>query len=375
MRFALLPLPILAGLAILPPVRAALADPAAIVADEAKPDTAALLADLDADDLAVREAATRRLSTDPALAMIDIEALLARPDLSPEQAARLLSAARDRFLRSPRAALGVQFENGVTGPVIIAKTFERFPAAGILKPGDEILAVEGQPVVNGWQNFRPLIISREPGESLKLRLRRAGEVIELAAPLGRYSDLPPQRALALDDLARAWETRSQAYAASISLPPVAVSPEPEWTPRGQGAIDMEWHRRFDADSPRVAMVPGGHPAGPLSAIDSAVTEPRVVFGGGEFRAPAAPPAPAAVLRRAAARNNPENQARTQIVMLREQIARAQTEAARLQAALGGPNLDDATRRQLQVRLLNAETQVLELQRQSDMLRARLPGNR
>lgn len=368
-RFVLVPA-LVAGLWAGPAVARAGDEPAAgdAVAGEAKPDLDGLLKDLDADDLATREEATRALATNTTLTMNELEALLGRPGLSPEQTTRLLTAARDRFVRSPRAALGVQFENPAAGPVVIARTFERFPAAGMLKAGDEIVAVEGRSTTAGWASFRPTIICRDPGDTLRMEIRRGGENIVLDAPLGRYSDLPQGRTLTAEELLRAWEARSAGYASSGGRGGVAVAvePEPVWQTRGMSAVDMEWHRRFDGESPRAGMMPGGRSTGPLAPVE---TEGRAALGwNGDPRGANG----ARVVRVGGAgpeRAAPMDAIRVRLSQLITERSQMQAQLTQTRALVGGPGLGDAERRNAQLRVLNLQNQLMVLDQQIDQARA------
>lgn len=160
-----------------------------------------LLARLDADELIVRENATdelRRLmgaDTDPqaiesahALERESAEALRTR-DLSLEQKLRLLDAMRDRFFRTPRGAMGVQFVQMQPRPmgVELERVVEGFPAGdqGILKRGDVITSVAGISLVgaefaqlrgNGLsaaaERLRYIVISHDPGDTVEMTVLR-----------------------------------------------------------------------------------------------------------------------------------------------------------------------------------------------------------
>lgn len=69
---------------------------------------------------------------------------------------------------------------GVKGTVqvLVAKVTKGAPAAGIVKTGDEILRVDGQPVTDG-KKLRALIGTRSPGMPVRLTLRRAGATVDV----------------------------------------------------------------------------------------------------------------------------------------------------------------------------------------------------
>jgi len=183
----------------------------------------ALLAALDAPDFRERDAATRRMAE---LATMDdgaIAALMQRPGLSLEQQFRIVRVIRERFMSTPRGAIGVQFSSTAPTP-IVGVMLGGFPAErqGVLKPGDMLLEVDGVDLVkeSAWTASRQslyriqsLIHSRDPGDQLPARILRParggvvplrpgvgpgglqlpeGEVLEIMIPLGREDDLRRQ---------------------------------------------------------------------------------------------------------------------------------------------------------------------------------------
>lgn len=134
---------------------------------------------------------------------------------------RLIGALRERFMRSPRAAIGIQFANNQSPMgVMVGRTIEGFPVheAGLLEPGDYIVGIDGisldsrqlRPGGLGAQEFvRATILSHAPGESVRLTILRPtlppngqaqvaqenileidGQRLEILAPLGQYGALP-----------------------------------------------------------------------------------------------------------------------------------------------------------------------------------------
>jgi hypothetical protein len=182
-----------------------------------------LVTDLGSEDFEKREAATIALALNQDLPLSTIEAFLSRPGLSPEQRARLLVAAREAFVRSPRAAMGVEFRLEETERAIIARAIDGFPSKMVVKEGDEIVEINGVPAANGLGRsiFRPIIISRDPGDVLHLKVRRRVEatgevaVVPLEVPLGRYDDLRGNGNLfnRAADLVASWRVRSAPYMA------------------------------------------------------------------------------------------------------------------------------------------------------------------
>lgn len=222
-----------------------------------------LVARLGADSFTTREAATLELSQRTEIPIADIERALADPAISLEQRTRLIEAARAKFIVAPRAALGVQFDSLQPSRAVISKTFPAFPAAALLQPGDEIVRVGEQSVTEeGWGVVRPKILSRDPGQSLEMTIRRNGQDLRLAVPLGKFSDLPQAR---MDswDLQAAWLERRAGYDRAQAPIKVAGGEEPwehDFAARPPAAAF-----RAPANVPLVAV--GGEPRGGQIVFD------------------------------------------------------------------------------------------------------------
>jgi hypothetical protein len=178
------------------------------------------VARLDDGSFAVREASFEQIVARPDLSLAEIEARLALGGLSPEQRLRLDRAALARFAAVPRAGLGVQFgvpitEVGVPLRVVI----DGFPAAAFLRAEDVVLTIDGHPV-NTTDDMGAIILSHEPGETLRMEIERAPEPgagiapgpdgpdgprrLVLDVPLGSFGDLQGAAALTPDRLERAY---------------------------------------------------------------------------------------------------------------------------------------------------------------------------
>ena len=223
---------------------------------------------LRADSVAQREVASTALADRPDLELVQLGDILRRNDLTPEQRLRLENIARDKFVRSPRGALGVQFAE-LAAEASIAATFEKFPSSKVLKPGDVITAIEGVAMVSpdGYQrpNCRPFIIASDPGESIRVTVRRDGQVLELDCPLGRFNDLNnPGRwagvsAFQPGDIEAAWAIRAARLTGKAAPEPVASGVLPgEWTPRGRALVEREAEQR-DMSVKGAPVVAGGQP--------------------------------------------------------------------------------------------------------------------
>lgn len=150
---------------------------------------AGLITSLDDESWAVRESSMGMIGNPNEGFELDMLAeVLERGDLSAETRARLRIAARALFGLQTQAGLGVGFGAARDGGIEIASVVpdvDMFPAAGILMPGDLIVEIEGRPL-NSSDEFRAIILSHEPGETLRLLVRRGEEVLDLELPLGSY---------------------------------------------------------------------------------------------------------------------------------------------------------------------------------------------
>ncbi len=171
-----------------------------------------VVAALGSADVRARESAMGELATADRFSFADIESALQRADLSSEQRYRLLEAAKERFMTSPRAAMGVQFVQPQYLPdrVVIGNTFPQFPSSRVLEPGDMFLEVEGVPLRsrNAQLTLGGHIIAHDPGDKLHVVIRRGEKKLTFDVELGRFADLPSSQMQA-GRLALAWEVRSK----------------------------------------------------------------------------------------------------------------------------------------------------------------------
>ncbi len=176
--------------------------------DTQAPTVDALIEQLDAPELAKRDAAMLDLFEREALTLDALEAMLSDPNrsLSVEQQLRLKQLALGRFMQGPRAALGISFGGEHPQGTPIARTVEGFAAAALLKAGDIVIEADGIPTLE-QEALRVAILAHEPGEQLHLVVLRDGKEITIDVPLGSYDSLqsamrPPEMSLLV-----AWQIR------------------------------------------------------------------------------------------------------------------------------------------------------------------------
>ncbi|MGE4198648.1 MAG: hypothetical protein AB7G11_16180, partial [Phycisphaerales bacterium] len=213
-----------------------------------------------------REAAQEVLSNDPAFTLKQIEQSLRDGSLSGEQRCRLMQAARDRFFTSTRAAMGVQFSRlPLPERVVLERTYPQFPSFEVLQRGDMIIEVEGEQLRSrgAWDRLGAHIVSKDPGESLSLVIRRGEQKIPVEVKLGSYRDLPGNNGVDLAKYERAWELRSARYRTTSPEPIATGIPAGKWelgltTPEEQKRI------RIKMQMPtiyRPRLIAGGEPRG------------------------------------------------------------------------------------------------------------------
>jgi len=196
----------------------ALATPGAV-----EPTLDQLVADLGSTDFHARDLATLRLREDKSIRLAQIENVLVSADLSLEARARLTTIAREKFSASPRAAMGVKFDlQTLPHRIVIDDTIPPFDSTRVLESGDIIIEAEGVPLVGTGARplIQGLIISRDPGDTMTLVIRRGKERLTLPVTLGDFRHLENN---SLDEvrLYRAWKTRSRNY----DLADVPIRPE------------------------------------------------------------------------------------------------------------------------------------------------------
>lgn len=228
---------------------------------------------LGSSDVRARETATDVLASDDRFTSEDLAHVAERTELSVEQRQRLLEAARQRFMGTPRAALGVRFSPTVLRErVVIERTFPQFPSSKVLEPGDLIVEVEGEKL-RGYDSQLVLgghIISRDPGQTLSLIVRRGEQKLSLEIELGRFSDLQGSQ-LDEERMNRAWEVRSRGLRWSPERAPIDPGiTRAQWQEGGVMSADEARRVRMKMQLPggqRTVVVPGGRPRGGAVEVD------------------------------------------------------------------------------------------------------------
>jgi len=156
-----------------------------------------------------RERAHEQIGEAGSKSLASIEDALKRNDLSVEQRQRLMNLGRDLFERSPRAAMGISWnEQNVERSVIIGGAVPGFDCSRVLMPSDQLLAISGY-AVRSRDGARSSIMSHNPGERAVVDVLRRGEIETFEVLMGSFDDLamrraePPNRAI----LDWAWSIR------------------------------------------------------------------------------------------------------------------------------------------------------------------------
>ncbi|MHC5023803.1 MAG: PDZ domain-containing protein [Planctomycetota bacterium] len=144
----------------------------------ADPDISDLVSQLDDESYLVRERATKLLLESPCnqSALYDV---LSSAALSLEQRHRLVRVSQQRLLSIPRGALGIsmppfrrigRIEEPI--PVEVIALIPGLPAERLLRIGDIITHIDGQPLMH-QEELRNYVQLRRPGDVVKLTIRRA----------------------------------------------------------------------------------------------------------------------------------------------------------------------------------------------------------
>ncbi len=237
----------------------------------------ATLARLDADTFDAREEGEQELSKAQGVSIDDLLATLAQGDLDSEAHRRVARVAYKRFVSTPRAGMGVEFDVEVILPegVPIKKPVENFPAFELIEPGDVILTADGITLRNN-EHLGAIIVSHDPGDVLTITLERAGERITLDVPLGSLSALGSQSRVTRDRLDRAFAQRCARAGAADRLIEGSVGAGltlNDWAEAELGLADGIDPNATPASSPRrEPLVRGGRPR--TSGPQGSARDPR-----------------------------------------------------------------------------------------------------
>jgi len=232
----------------------------------AAPSLTDLVRNLDAPEAQTRLDAAESIFQSAAITLKQVEGVLRKDPLSPEQRQRLLGIAARRFNTEPRAAMGIQNDGNLgSHGVSIAFLQPGFPAAQVLKLGDRIIAAAGV-TIDTWETMRAVIISRDPGDEIPITVVREGATLNLTVGLGDFTRLRQPSALDPSILAEAWRLRSRdlqdlelAKAAPIESGLPAAAWASQFTLLPDEASDFGATRPGDEGA--IALVAGGEPRG------------------------------------------------------------------------------------------------------------------
>ena len=142
------------------------------------PETQRLVAQLDADSFAQRQAAEEALVARRA-PLSELLGVLSRPGLSAEQRQRLVGVVSRQVERIPRGALGIRMDTGrdIGRGVVVSGFVEGMPASAVLELGDRIVEIEGAPTPTA-NELIGAVQRRLPGEVIRLRVFRIEQGIE-----------------------------------------------------------------------------------------------------------------------------------------------------------------------------------------------------
>lgn len=200
-----------------------------------------IIVQMGSGDFLARQAAADKLGKVGQFTLPMLEESLQRKDLSLEARSRLLGVARRRFFETPRAAMGFQFGGTLRDRIVIGRLIDGFPAKKILEEGDMVMSADGYrlegPVARAV--LPAVIVSHDPGESIKLVVRRGAQKLSLDVPLGEFARLEQGAWMGPERLAPAWRIRAARLGGGLE--PIRVDVDHDaWFGKGR---DLE--RRAD----------------------------------------------------------------------------------------------------------------------------------
>lgn len=225
-----------------------------------------LLVDLGADDYATRQAAYDAIANNPRITLKAVEWGLKRPGLSEEARARLSAAGLGKFSQTPRGAVGFQFGTLLPDRVTVGELFPQFPASRMLQVGDMIVEADGFRLDGASGRFllQCLIVSHDPGDTMKMVVRRGAQKVTLDVQLGSFNDLQ-QAFLPVGRLPMAWRLRVARITGRESEPARVEVPAGAWT-----AAPVDPLKQARAERARLSQEPALEVAGggmPRAGLD------------------------------------------------------------------------------------------------------------
>jgi hypothetical protein len=344
--------------------------------------------ELDAADASVRAAANARLESDAEVTLAVLEGVLkeAKPgSLSLEQLMRLDRAAYARFIREPRAAMGVQFNQleNIPDGVEINAPLDGFDSKRVLQPGDVIHRIDALPV-RRQEDMRAAIVSYSPGDQVTLHITRQGEPLTVRLAMGRYADLDARNAapLVVAGGARVRNGNQQFARGSLDSPTLSKA----WTLRRErlgggfvaGSRPLELPISVDQwDAAAIAEARGSR-AKARAASDAAVRQQMAVRNGSEMKQPEE-------LRAAAAGGSDRNdftsapttfaagvvtqELNARALQLADSMARTRRMIANGKSLLGRKDIPAEQRKSLENEVNRLSAKLAEYERQAKMLNA------
>lgn len=235
-----------------------------------------------------RLTAERELAELGGKALDVIEELLAMPEpgglgLTAEQRARLERSGARLFGEAERAALGVEYREQEDGSIRLSRVLADFPCAGTIETDDFVTHIDGL-ASEGTGHFQAAILSRLPGESMALTVRRRSGpdadpvTLQLSVEIGRYADLGGQQRVEGGLVRDAYRyRRALADAARAAARPAIGSgiSAAQWL-QAEGYQDLPRSDAVAEGAPFVRVLPGGQPEGVVSVATLGRADPRAM---------------------------------------------------------------------------------------------------
>lgn len=240
------------------------------------------IAALDHAEYAERERASERLIEAVNGELKRLEAMIRDRELTPEQRARLEAIGWELFRRGPRAGIGVQFGGrDVARGVQISGTVVGFDAHDVLAADDVILEMNGREL-DSIDTMRFLIVARDPGDVMRLRVLRQGREIDAAVRMGSFAQLQGPSQMDQGVLEGAWRFRLAEWGEEEHRS-IAEAKLPGPPPAVNAAIRRTEYEGWLAQGEPLppVLTAGGEPTGGLAACGRL----RVLVGGRDLLMP------------------------------------------------------------------------------------------